>query len=64
MKVQKFSQKNAKRLNDPRMKKTLSSSRKTFIRNEMCVFLTITTSNNEIDETQRPENHTSLLSFE
>lgn len=64
MKIQKFSQKNAKRLNDSWMKKTLSSSRKTFIRNALCVFLTITTSNNKIDETQRPKNHASLLSFE
>ena len=58
------SEKNEERMNDSKRQKALSSSRKTFICYEMCIFLIITTSNNKIDETFRPKNHASLLSFE
>lgn len=42
----------------------MSSSRTSFICNALCVFVIVATSNNKIDETQRPKNHASLLSFE
>ncbi len=53
-----------KRLIDTREQEALLTSRTPFICDEMCVFLTITTSNDTADETQRPENHASLLSSE
>ena len=59
-----YSEKNEERLNDSDEQTALSSSRKTFIRNALCLFLIITASNDAIDETQRPKNHASLLSFE
>jgi hypothetical protein len=57
-------EKNEERMNDSEEQNALSSSRKTFIRNALCVFLIISTSNDKIDETYRPKNHASLLSFE
>ena len=59
-----YSEKNEERMNDSEKQNALSSSRKTFICNALCVFLIISTSNDKIDETYRPKNHASLLSFE
>lgn len=58
------SEKNERRLNDSKEQTIMSSSRKTFICNALCLFLIITASNNKIDETYRPKNHASLLSYE
>ena len=57
-------EKNAKRMNDSNEQTIVSSSRKTLICNALCLCLIVATSNDQIDETQRPENHASLLSFE
>lgn len=62
--IQTICEENAERLNDSRMKKSLSSSRKTFIRNALRIFMIITTSNNTAYASQRPKNHASLLSHE
>ena len=59
-----YSEKNEERMNDSEEQNALSSSRASFIRNALCLFVIVSTSNNEIDETQRPQNHASLLSFE
>ena len=45
------SEKNEKRMNDTTEQTALSSSRKTFICNALCLQLIIATSNNKIDET-------------
>ena len=55
---------NERRMNDSDEQTIVSSSRTSFICNALCLFVIVATSNNETDETQRPENHASLLSFE
>lgn len=57
-------EKNERRLNDSKEQTTLSSSRASFFRNALCLFVIVATSNNETDETYKPTNHASLLSFE
>jgi hypothetical protein len=57
-------EKNAERLNDTDEQTIVSSSRKTFFCNALRLQLIVATSNDAIDETQRSEDHASLLSYE
>jgi hypothetical protein len=57
-------EKNEERMNDSEEQNALSSSRKTFIRHALRIFLIITTSNDTTYASQRPKNHASLLSHE